>query len=319
VSQSGVGVDRDYERAKGELAIARRGLPNDVKVILAAAWIDRRQGRWEEAIRGFHEAISLDPRNVAPLVYLGSTLANLRRFADAEDAYNRAIDLEPNNLMLKAQKALWLTRKTGNIVPLRSVISTLPRLTAEDPGVLAWRLVCALVGRDWPQATELITRMKGSDVLNFSYITGPVPVECYFILLSRIQGEQPVENPGFTEIREKLSQKVKASPESAGLLSNLAVVDALLGRKQMAIDEAKCSVEMLTISQDIAGSPAALKNLAVIYTWTDELELAFETLRALTKVPCGINHGDLKLDPYWDPLRKDPRFEELLAELSPGG
>jgi hypothetical protein len=158
--------------------------------------------------------------------------------------------------------------------------------------------------------------MKDSEVLNFSYMAVPVPAECYFILLSRIEGEQPRENPGFNEIREKLSQKVQASRESAGLISNLAVVDALLGRKQMAIDEAKCSVEILTISQDIAGSPA-LKNLAVVYTWTDELDLAFETLRALTKVACGTYYGDLKLDLYWDPLRKDPRFEELLAESAP--
>jgi hypothetical protein len=98
----------------------------------------------------------------------------------------------------------------------------------------------------------------------------------------------------------------------------LAVVDALLGEKQMAIDEAKRSVEMLLISQDKAGSPAGLKNLAVVYSWTDELDLAFETLRTLTKVQCGIYHGDLKLDLYWDPLRKDPRFEELLAESAPG-
>jgi hypothetical protein len=111
---------------------------------------------------------------------------------------------------------------------------------------------------------------------------------------------------------------VKASPESGGLLSNLAVVDALLGQKQRAIDEAKRSVEMLLISRDAAGSPAALKNLAVVYTWTDETELAFETLNSVAKVPAGIYYGDLKLDPYWDPLRKDPRFEEILAELSPG-
>jgi transcription termination factor Rho len=311
------GVDRDYERAKGELSIARRGLPNDVRVILAAAWIDRRQGRWDEAIRGFHDAISLDPRNVAPLVYLGNTLANLRRFVDAEEAYNRAINLDPDNLMLKAQEALWLTRKTGDAAPLSSVISALPRLTAEDSGVLAWRLICALVGRNWPQATELITQMKGSDVLNFSYIVGPVPVNCYSILLSRIQGGQPRKNPAFTEIRENLNQKVKASPESAGLLSNLAVIDALLGQKQTAIDEAKRSVEMLLISQDIAGGPAALKNLAVVYTWTDETELAFETLNSVAKVPAGIYYGDLKLDLYWDPLRRDPRFQKILADLAP--
>jgi tetratricopeptide (TPR) repeat protein len=162
-------------------------------------------------------------------VYLGSTLANLRRFSDAEEAYNRAIDLDPHNSMLKAQKALWLARKIGNIATLSSVISALPRLTAEDPGVLSWRLVCALVNRDWQQAIELITRMNGSDVSNFSYISVPVPVDCYLILLSRIQRERPSENPDFTQIRQKLSQKVQASPASAGLLSNLAVVDALLG------------------------------------------------------------------------------------------
>jgi serine/threonine protein kinase/Tfp pilus assembly protein PilF len=312
------GVYRDYEQARVELAIARRGLPNDVEAIVAAAWIDRRQGKWEEAIRGFKEAISLDPRNIAPLVHLGSALADLRRFAGTEEAYNRAIDLAPDHPMLKAQKALWLTRKTGNITTLSSVIAALPRLTAEDPGVLSWRLTCALVDRDWPQATELIARMKGSEDLNFSYTVGPVSADCYLILLSRFQGERPSENPGFAEIREKLSQKAQASSGSAGLLSNLAVVDALLGKRDRAIAEAKRTIEMLPISQDAVGGPAVLKNLAVVYTWTDEPHLAFETLRYLTKVPSGLYYGDLKIDPYWDPLRKDPRFEQLLTELAPG-
>ena len=74
---------------------------------------------------------------------------------------------------------------------------------------------------------------------------------------------------------------------------------------------------MLTISQDVAGSPAALKNLAVVYTWTDETELAFETLNSVAKVPAGIYYGDLKLDLYWDPLRRDPRFQKILADLAP--
>jgi hypothetical protein len=197
----------------------------------------------EKQSGGSNEAISLDPRNIAPLVHLGSTLGNLRRFAGTEEAYNRAIDLAPDQLMLEAQKALWLTRKTGDISTLSSVIAALPRLTTEDPGVLSWRLICALVVRDWPQATELIARMKGIEDLNFSYTVGPVSADCYFILLSRFQGEQPGEDPGFAEIREKLSQKVQRSSGSAGLLSNLAVVDALLGKKDKAIAEAKCRIE----------------------------------------------------------------------------
>ena len=97
----------------------------------------------------------------------------------------------------------------------------------------------------------------------------------------------------------------------------MAVVDALLGKKDKAIAEAKRTIEMLPISQDAVGGPAVLKNLAVVYTWTDEPQRAFETLRYLTKVPSGVYYGDLKLDPYWDPLRKDPRFEQLLTELAP--
>ena len=114
-----------------------------------------------------------------------------------------------------------------------------------------------------------------------------------------------------------ISQKVQASSGSAGLLSNLAVVDALLGKKDKAIAEAKRTIEMLPISQDAVGGPAVLKNLAVVYTWTDEPHLAFDTLAPLTRIPCGIHYGDLKLHPYWDPLRQDSPFEQLLAELAP--
>jgi hypothetical protein len=101
------------------------------------------------------------------------------------------------------------------------------------------------------------------------------------------------------------------------LLSNLAVVDALLAKKQDAIAEAKRAVEMLPTSQDAVDGPGILMNLAVVYTWTNELDLAFEKLGPLTKTPNGIYYGQLKLDPYWDPLRKDPRFEKFMAELAP--
>jgi hypothetical protein len=174
-----------------------------------------------------------------------------------------------------------------------------------------------LADRDWQQATELIGQMKGSEDLNFSYMMGSVSVDCYSILISRFQGQQPNENIGFAEIRKQLSQKMHASPESVGLLSNLAVVDALLGNKHKAIAESKRTVEMLPVSRDAIGGLAVLKNLAVVYAWTDEPHLAFETLHSLTKVPSGIYYGDFKLDLYWEPLRKDPRFEELLTELKP--
>jgi hypothetical protein len=97
----------------------------------------------------------------------------------------------------------------------------------------------------------------------------------------------------------------------------LAVVDALLNSEEAAISEAKRAVELLPISKDAVDGPLMVVNLAVVYAWTNESDLAFETLDSLAKTPHGIYYGQLKLDPYWDPLRKDPRFEKLLAELAP--
>jgi serine/threonine protein kinase len=307
----------DHERARVQLAIARRGLPNNSEAVVLEASMDRRQGNFEKAIREFNEAIALDPRNTAPIVELGITLGNLRRFTACEQAYNRAIDLSPDHPIIKVQKALWITLKTGNITVLRSAIAALPPSIAHDRGVLSWRLTCALVDRDWQQATGLVEQLKGSEDLNFSYSAVPVPVDCYFILLSRFQGEQSSEKSNFVETREKLSQKVQGSPGNAKLLSNLAVVDALLGKELDSVTEAKRAVEMQPVSQDAVDGPLVLLNLAAVYAWTNELDLAFATLGPLTKTPNGIYYGDLKLNPYWDPLRNDPRFDKLLAELAP--
>jgi hypothetical protein len=76
-------------------------------------------------------------------------------------------------------------------------------------------------------------------------------------------------------------------------------------------------VEMLPISKDAVDGPGIAQNLVVVYAWTNELDLAFETLAPLAKTPAGVYYGNLKLDPYWEPLRKDPRFDKLLAKLAP--
>jgi hypothetical protein len=115
-----------------------------------------------------------------------------------------------------------------------------------------------------------------------------------------------------------MNQKVQKSPDSANFLSQLAVVDALLGDKEAAISEAKRAVKMLPISKDAVEGPFVATNLAVVYAWTDEFDLAFETLVPLSRMPgAPADYFALKTDPTWDPLRKDPRFEKLLTELAP--
>jgi hypothetical protein len=167
---------------------------------------------------------------------------------------------------------------------------------------------------------KLIEKMKGGDDAGlFAYGDIPAPVGCYSILLARLQGEQLGANASFAETREQLNQRVQKSSGNAQLLSQLAVVDALLDSKEVAISEAKRAVELLPISKDALFGSYMEMNLAVAYAWSNELDLAFEKLTSLTEATNiqGIFYGQLKGDPYWEPLRKDPRYEKLLAELAP--
>ena len=170
---------------------------------------------------------------------------------------------------------------------------------AEDRTVLSLQLSCPLYEGDCQRAMGLVDKMNGGEDNQFAYALALVPVGCYSILLARLQGEQ--ENSSFAETREQLNQKVQKSPENVYLLSNLAVVDSLLGHKKAAIWEAKRAVEMLPISKDAVDGPGIAPNLAIVYAGTNELDLAFKTLSPLTKVPWGIFYGQLKRDPLWDP------------------
>ncbi|HZC36980.1 MAG TPA: hypothetical protein VE242_15250, partial [Chthoniobacterales bacterium] len=155
------------------------------------------------------------------------------------------------------------------------------------------------------------------DGANFAYGKTPAPIGCYSILLAKLQGEQLEGRPEFAETRRRLSQKIEAAPTNAGLLSNLAVVDALFGRTEDAISEAKRAVEILPISKDAIDGPWISLNLAIVYAWTNHPDLAFQTLDKLATIPHGLFCNYLKLGPYFDPLRGDPRFGNLLAKVGP--
>jgi TolB-like protein len=309
---------RDYKRARERLAIAKRGLPNDTEAIALEAFMDRRQGDYEKAIQGFKDALERDPGNSVLVENLAFTLEMTRQFRAAEQMYDRLIALQPDHAIFKAQKPLMIYRETGDDAAIRAAIAAFPASMSDDRGVLCLRLSFALVDRDWTQAKALIEKLDGGDDDgDFAYAEVNVPVGCFSILLARLQGEATDVNGSFAETREQLSERVQKAPENAPFLSKLAVVDALLNKKEIAIAEAKRAVELMPISKDAVFGPRVLLDLAVVYAWTNELDLAFETLSPLSKIPNGLFYGELKRDPYWDPLRKDPRIDKLLAELAP--
>jgi serine/threonine protein kinase/Flp pilus assembly protein TadD len=315
-------VHRDYERAREQLSIARRGLPNDAEAIALEAYLDRRQGQWERAIQEFRDAITRDPRNSSFVEDLALTFSQTHHYRAAEQMFDRLIGLNPDDPLVKAAKGLLVNYlETGDDSAVWTAIEAFPASMADDRRVLSMRLSLALIDRDWVQAKELIKKMNGGyDEGDFAFVEGTsVPVGCYSLLLARLQGEETGANASFAGAREQLNEKVQKDPGNAGLLSQLAVVDALLNNKETAIAEAKRAAEMLPISQDAVDGGFIELNQAAVYAWTGELDLAFETLSSLAKSPGGLYYGQLKCEPYWQPLRQDPRYEQLLAELAPKG
>jgi TolB-like protein/Flp pilus assembly protein TadD len=306
---------RDYERARAQLDIAKRDIPNNSEAIYLEALMDRRQGDFESAIQKFNQAITLDPRNPKPISDLAETLSYSRQFSAAEHSWDQLIGLVPDRPILKLIKEYHATvLKTGDDTAYRSGIESLAKSMPDDKLLLSERLNLALGRRDWPEAKQLLGKMgDGDDAAQFAYGRWPVPTACYAILLARLQGEQPDAASG-SATRRLLSRRFETSPANGILLSNLAVIDALLGDKENATSEAQRAVAML--SRDAVDGPWVSLNLAVVYAWTNEPNRAFEQLDALAKVPYGLFCNYLKLRPYFEPLRKDPRYDRLLAALT---
>jgi tetratricopeptide (TPR) repeat protein len=276
-----------------------------------------RQGDFEKAIHGIEEAVNIDPLNAALAEELAFVSFCARRFRTAESAYDQAIAFFPDNYKLKIRRAWIAIEAKGNPTGWLALATSLPLSALAEEETLSDRIYVEVAEREWQEAQRLLAQLHGDIDASIWTRGSPVPRIRYTILIARLQGEDPHALPRFVELREELSRKVAAgAPLDADLLSDLAVIDALLGRKQEAIAEAKQAAEMLPISKDAVEGPPLVVNLAMVYAWCNEPDLAFAQLEILAKTPRGIYYGGLKLDPLWDPLRKDPRFDKLLAELA---
>jgi serine/threonine protein kinase/Tfp pilus assembly protein PilF len=305
---------RDYQKARAHLAIAERSLPNNTQALRLAGYIDRGQGRWAESTKAFERACNLDPEDPNTLIQLGANYGYIRQYRDQERIYARWIALEPENPYVKFRRAMMSFEEKADLSEWRAALEAVPSSMKNEPIRFSQLITYLFLSRDWTKARELI-RNNSSEELPFLYLDYTLlPRACLEIPIAKHQGEHPETNAEFAEARDKLLQKVKEHPENPFLLIYLGQIDAYLGRKQEAIKEARRAVEM---APDGVEGPVLNFLLAVVYSLTNEPDLAFQVLDVSIKTPRGVSYGDLKLDPDWDPLRADPRFDELLAELAP--
>src|SRR5262245_28417308 len=304
--------DRDYERGLAEFEVAKRDLPNEAQAYLAIGAIQRRQGKWTESTANLEKAAALDPKNVSILFNLAASYRALRNFEAADQTLDRAIALAPNSLSALGGKGYCAVLK-GDLAEAEKQLSLIPAET--DPnGLVTWiRSGVLILQRKLPEALATVEKFPGETMMTE---TGPAPKALVQATIHRLQGDKAKSQTEFEQaqiISEKLLREAPDNPERH---AQHGVILAGLGRKQEAIAEGKHAVELLPESKDAFAGPRVTTTLAQIYVSTGETDEALRLIDHLLTVPNGLTVPVLKLDPAWEPLREDPRFQALIDKYA---
>jgi serine/threonine protein kinase/tetratricopeptide (TPR) repeat protein len=305
----------DYDGALTEVELARQSLPNDPMVFELKGYIERRRGKQQEALQSLEHAVDLDPRNFFTLQQIAASYDLLQRYADEATMLERALAIKPGDLDTKIARALVQIDWKADTRPLHQLIDTMRTTDSTEPSHFAdaW-LTCALAERD---ATAARAALKASgenplsdDVIQFNrpFMEG---------VIARMTNDSDKARVAFTAARAAQETTVQAQPNYGPPLCVLGLIDAALGRKEDALREGRRAVELLPVEKDAINGPRMVAQLAIIAAWAGEKDLACEQLAIAIRPPAPVTYGQLKLMPFWDPLRGEPCFEKTIASLAP--
>jgi len=306
---------RDYDGARAEIAIAQRTLPNDPLPFELLGYIDRRQSRWAESTRNLERAIELDPRNFYTLQQISLSYRSLRQFADMAAVLDRAHSIVPNDVDTKVARALVELDWRADTRPLRTVIDA---VLAENPAIAptladTW-LTLALSDHDFGTAARALAALGNNPITSDNISLSPAFARG---LVARAQGDSIAANAAFSEARTRQEKLVHEQPDYGPVLCVLGLIDAALGHKEDALRQGRRAIELLPITKDSVNGAHMVEFFAITCAWAGEKDLALQQLTVAIQNPSFINYGQLKLHPYWDPLRGDPRFEKIVNSLAP--
>jgi TolB-like protein/Tfp pilus assembly protein PilF/tRNA A-37 threonylcarbamoyl transferase component Bud32 len=303
---------RDYETALKEGALARRGLPNDASVFSLPAYIARRQGHWEECARNLERAAELDPHNVWLLNDVAQTYQGDRRFSEAKVAWDRVLGVAPDDPTMRVARTLLDLESRADTQPAHEAIQ---HIVTEDPSavdaIAEQCLYVALCRRDATEMASALASLPPEGIIPWNV---RMPRSFFEGLVARVRNDATGAETAFTAARVEMEKIVREQPDYAQAFCVLGMIDAALGHKKDAIREGRRAVELLPVTKDALAGAAVLTNLAITYAWAGEKDLAIKQLDELVQIPSPACYGQLKLHPFWDPLRGDPRFEKLVEE-----
>ena len=309
---------RDYELARTEIAIAQQATPNDAEVWDAAGAIDRRQGRWDDAVSNFEKARQLDPRNNSVIWNLAETYACVGRYAEAASALAEGSAINPDAHFFSLARAAIDLKTNGDTAPLLAALRDIPK--DFDPGgsVTIVALRVSLMDHDYAEGMRLL-RASRAEKYNDTGLEGPaavfdgytLPKAFYEGLIARGRGEKDIAARAFAAAQRMVETDMDQWQDDAKATALLGILHALRGNKEAAISAGRRAMELLPISKDAYDGPLLATKLAVIYAQVGEVDRAIELLADLMKTRNGPTPGTLRVEPEWEPLRADPRFEKL--------
>jgi len=305
----------DYDGALAELEIARKSLPNDPRVFELTGYIARRRGQQEEALRNLQRAIELDPRNFFTLQQIALSYVNLRRYSEEAAVLDRALSIKPDDVETKVVRALIPLDWKADTRPLHQALDEIRRSDPEAIKSVAdtWFL-CALAERDGAAAESALVALDdnvfGNDAIQFRRDFGEG-------LIARMTKDGAKARAAFTAARAEQQKRVDGQPDYGPAICVLAVMDAALGRKEEALREGQRAIDLLPMEKDSINGAHMIEFFAISAAWVGEKDLACDKLAAALRLPGTLSYGQLKLLPFWDPLRGYPRFEKIVADLAP--
>ena len=301
--------ERNYQGALDEFAVAQKSLPNCAECYMAIGSIQRRQGKWDESTASLEKAIELSPNDTWVLQNLAVNYWAKGNFEKADKLYDRAIASAPNSFGARAEKASLAIALKGDLDELDKQLALVPRGIDPEGFVTLGRVRGLVLRRKFAEALAVVQSLP-QEV--FHDDPAPTPKSLVEATIYTYLNDNQKARVAFESARMIAERSLSESPDNAARHALLGQILAGLGQKEAAVAEGKKAVELLPETEDALDGPQIALLLAQIYAWTGEKDLAFQLLDHSLNTPNGITVPTLTLDPVWDSLHGDPRFQGLI-------
>jgi len=312
---------KEYDDAVRYFEQARQFLPNSSRIPESLAYLTRRQGQWDRSESYFNEAERLDPRNVVLLGQHAFSYIALRRFPEALRKLDQVLDIAPDDVDALVLKAV-IAQAEGDLPRASALLAPL-RPGADDPGTMKAQVYQAILER---RPAQIISRLK--EILAkpdpaLGYFNGEL--RFYLGWAQDVAGDHAAAQESWRQARRELEPFLKEQPDNYTLIGDLALTNMGLGDKAAALALSEQAIAVNPIEKDAIVGPGAIECLARVAAGTEEPDRAIAALQKLLSIPylqplaanVPLTLALLRLDPMFDPLRNDPRFQKLVASPAP--